>query len=103
VVKYFETELKDKDEFDFFKESVLILRDARPDVIHQLVVNLPEKKVAFLKEVLQSKRISTDIEGRQQARKVVKTGGRKIARVQFVDGNFTYSGNNGEQAPDNTQ
>jgi len=102
VVKYFETELKDKDEFDFFKESVLILRDARQDVIQKMVMDLPEKKVAFLKEVLQSKRISTDIEGRQQARKVVKTGGRKIAKVEFVDGNFKYNVN-GEREPDNTQ
>jgi len=102
VVKYFETELKDKDEFDFFKESVLILRDARQDVIQKMVMDLPEKKVAFLKEVLQSKRISTDIEGRQQARKVVKTGGRKIAKVEFVDGNFKYNAN-GEREPDNTQ
>jgi len=101
-VKYFETELKDKDEFDFFKESVLILRDARQDVIQKMVMDLPEKKVAFLKEVLQSKRISTDIEGRQQARKVVKTGGRKIAKVEFVDGNFKYNVN-GEREPDNTQ
>jgi len=99
-VKYFETDLKQKDEFDFFRESVFILRDARPDVVQKLISSLPEKKVLFLKEVLQSKRISTDIEGRQAARKVVRTGGRKVANVEFVDGNFKY---NPQNNPENNQ
>lgn len=100
MVKYFETELKQKDEFDFFRESVFMLKEARSDVVDKLIANLPEKKVLFLKEVLQSKRISTDIEGRQTARKVVKTGGRKVANVQFVDGNFQY---NSQNNPENNQ
>ncbi len=82
----FETELKSKDEFAYFKEAVFVLKDRDIEFLHSLVVELPEKKKDYLKEVLQSQRIQSSATGTSLARKVVKVGGRKLARVTEEDG-----------------
>jgi len=90
ITKNMVTELTKQDEFELFKKGIMAMRDTRVDILQNLVVNLPEKKREFLKEVLQSQRIQLGYggEGRLEARRIVKPSSKRIANVEFVNGEF---------------
>ncbi len=85
------TALKKQDEFEFFKRGVLAMRENRIDVLKELVDSLPEKKRIFLNDVLMSQRIELKSTGRLEARKIVKSAARKVANVQFTNGEFQHN------------
>jgi len=90
ITKNMVTELKDQDEFELFKKGIMAMRDTRMNILQQLVEDLPQKKREFLKEVLQSQRIQLGAggTGRIEARRIVKPSSKRIANVQFVNGEF---------------
>lgn len=65
------------------------MRDTKPDTLRALMQELPPAKGEFLNDVLQSQRITTNLdEGRTQVRRLVKAGAKKVANIQFKGGNF---------------
>ena len=87
-MKLLATALKKQDEFEFFKKGVSAMRDNRIEALKELVESLPDKKKLFLNDVLMSQRIELKNTGRLEARKIVKSAARKVANVQFTNGEF---------------
>ena len=88
VVRGLETSLKQMDEFLFFNEAVQVMKNIHPQLLAKLVETFPQKKREFQGDVLQSKRVDTEQEGKTEPRKIVKTRAMKIAQVDIVNGNF---------------
>jgi len=75
-----ETELKQKDEFLIFKDYYLKMRERDPEHAMQIIEKLPKEKKEFLRDSLQSKRITiNENEGKTESRRIVKPKARKVA------------------------
>jgi len=75
----FETQLKLEDEFVFFKNVVLKLKDQNKQRIEELYEKLPPQKQKFMKDILHSQRVTLDDLGKSQARRIVKARTGKVA------------------------
>lgn len=79
-MEYFESDLKEKDEFAYFKEAVYAVRRNNEQVLSELVNKLPNNKRDYLRDILNSQRIIVDAQGEKtEARKIVKAKARKVA------------------------
>ena len=63
------------------------MKEIRLDLLKKMVEELPPNKRAYLTDVLQSQRVATVQEGRTQARKIVKSVGKKLAHIQLDQNN----------------
>ncbi len=78
------SDIKNQDEFVAFREAINKLKELNQPLLLKLVNSLYEKTKDYLKEIMKTQRVAiTQNAGNTmtEARKVVKTVGRKIANV----------------------
>ena len=87
MVKNLETELKEKDEYLTFKQTVVTLKEKNNEILLAMFNSLSDKKKVFFNDVLQCQRIDVNKE-HTQARRIVKLKAKKVANVQYENGDF---------------
>jgi len=73
-------DLKAEDEFAYFKNIILMIKDKNPAALKHFIDQLPEAKQNYLRHVLQTQRIMINTDDKKlQARRIIKIKGKKPA------------------------
>lgn len=75
------TDFKTKDEFAFFKNVVIMMKDMDHNGLAQIIQTMPQAKQNYLRQVLQSQRVVLDaVRNKTEARRIVTVRGKKIQK-----------------------
>jgi hypothetical protein len=78
TVETLKTDLKNEDEFAYFKNIIMIIKDKNPAALKHFIDQLPEAKQNYLRHVMQSQRILVNKEDKTMvARRIIKIKGKK--------------------------
>ena len=84
VVNSLVTDFKKRDEFGYFREVVVKIKNANPTALHAIVECLPQAKKGYLTSILQSYRVALNADGTESVtRKMVTVKAKKTGNINF--------------------
>lgn len=66
------TQVKEKDEFEIFKEFILKLKNEQPQMLEDIMRNMTEQGLIFLRRSIQTQRIKIEGENMNEPRRILK-------------------------------